>query len=300
SIENSGTALRLAGAEVRSILLEAAAGKLGVAPDTLTVSEGTISAADDRKVTYAELAGAIDLKRDATAKVAPKPVSAHKIGGTPVKRLDIPNKVTGGVAYVQDMRPPGMVHGRVVRPPRYGSKLDSFDEAAVTAMPGVIAVVRDGSFLGVVAEREEQAVKARAALIKSVKWTLGPPLPDPATIHEHLVSLPTEDTVIREKKEPLLASAGAQTIEATYRKPYMSHGSIGPSCALARLDEGVMTVWTHSQGVFPNRARLAEALDMKPSTVRCVHAEGSGCYGHNGADDVALDAALLARATPGR
>jgi CO/xanthine dehydrogenase Mo-binding subunit len=300
SIENSGTALRLAGAEVRSILLDAAAKKLGVATDALTVAEGTISAADGRKVTYAELAQAIDLKRDATAKVAPKPVSAHRLVGTAVKRFDIPNKVTGGAAYVQDIRPAGMLHGRVVRPPRYGSKLESADEAAVRAMPGVVAVVRDGSFLGVVAQREEQAIKARAALIKSAKWTLGPLLPDPATIHEHLMSLPTEDTVISEKQPPMLASAGARTIEATYRKPYMSHGSIGPSCALAHLDGSIMTVWTHSQGVFPNRARLTEALDMKPADVRCVHAEGSGCYGHNGADDVALDAALLARGVPGR
>jgi len=300
SIENSGTALRLAGAEVRSILIDAAAKKLGVAPDTLTVSNGTISGADGRKVTYAELAQAIDLKREATAKVAPKPVSAYKIVGTAEKRFDIPNKVTGGAAYVQDMRPPGMLHGRVVRPPRYGSKLESFDEAGIKAMPGVVAVVRDGSFLGVVAQREEQAIKARAALIGSAKWTLGPALPDPATIHEHLMSLPSEATVISEKQEPLVAGADAKTVEATYRKPYMSHGSIGPSCALARLDEGIITVWTHSQGVFPNRARLAEALDMKPSDIRCVHAEGSGCYGHNGADDVALDAALLARAVPNR
>jgi CO/xanthine dehydrogenase Mo-binding subunit len=300
SIEYSGTALRLAGAEVRAILLDAAAKKLGVAPDTLTVSDGTIGAADGRKVTYGELAAAIDLKRDATAKVAPKPVSAHKIVGTAVKRFDIPAKVTGGAAYVQDMRPPGMLHGRVVRPPRYGSKLESFDEAAAKAMPGVVAVVRDGSFLGVVAEREEQAVKARAALIKSAKWALGPPLPDPATIHEHLMSLPSEAKVISEKQEPLLASANAKTIEATYRKPYMSHGSIGPSCALAELKDGKMTVWTHSQGVFPNRAKLAEALGMKPADVREIHTEGSGCYGHNGADDVALDAALLARGAPGR
>ncbi len=300
SIEYSGTALRLAGAEVRAILLDAAAKKLAVAPDTLTVSDGTISAADGRKVTYAELASAIDLKRDATAKFPPRPVAQHRIVGTAVKRFDIPNKVTGGAAYVQDMRPPGMLHGRVVRPPRYGSALESFDEAAVKAMSGVVAVVRDGSFLGVVAEREEQAIKARAALIKSAKWTLGPPLPDPATIHEHLMSLPSEATVISDKQEPLLASASATTIEATYRKPYMSHGSIGPSCALAHLAQGVITVWTHSQGVFPNRARLAEALDMKPGQIRCVHTEGSGCYGHNGADDVALDAALLARATPGR
>ena len=314
SIEFSGTALRLAGAEVRSILIDAAAKKLGVAADTLKVSQGTIGGADGRKVTYGELAGAVDLKREATAKVAPKPPAAHMIVGTSVARFDIPNKVTGGAAYVQDMRLAGMLHGRVVRPPRYGSKLDSVDEAAAKALPGVVAVVRDGSFLGVVAEREEQAIKARAALAGSAKWTLGPPLPDPAKLYDHLLSLPAEATVVSEKQPAALAAApagavplvaavpsvAAKVLEATYHKPYTAHGSIGPSCALAELKDGKMTVWTHSQGVFPNRAHLAPALGMKPEDVRCIHAEGSGCYGHNGADDVALDAALLARSAPGR
>src|SRR5262249_32152313 len=157
SIENSGTALRLAGAEVRAILIEAAAKKLGVAPDTLIVSNGTISGADGRRATEAELAKEIDLKREATAKVPPKPVSTYKIVGTSEKRFDIPAKVTGGAAYVQDMRPPGMLHGRVVRPPRYGSKLESFDEAGVKAMPGVGAGARGGSFPRVRAERAGQA-----------------------------------------------------------------------------------------------------------------------------------------------
>ncbi len=306
SVEYSGTALRFAGAEVRAILLDAAGKKLGVAPDTLTVAAGTISAADGRKVTYGELAGAVDLKREATAKFPPKPPKAHTIVGTSAKRFDIPGKVTGGVAYVQDMRPPGMLHGRVVRPPRYGSKLDSVDEAAAKAMPGVVAVVRDGSFLGVIAAREEQAIAARAALIKSAKWTLGPALPDPAKIHEYLMSLPTEDTVISDKHAPALAEVptgaqvNAQILEATYRRPYMAHASIGPSCALAHFVDGKLTVWNHSQGVFPNRARIAESLGMKVGDVREIHADGSGCYGHNGADDVALDAALLARAVPGK
>jgi nicotinate dehydrogenase subunit B len=302
SIERSGTAVRFAGAEVRAILLDAAAKKLGVGPDKLTVADGTISAADGRKVTYGEIAGAIDLKREATAKFPPKPAKQHTIVGTSARRLDIPAKVTGGVAYVQDMRPPGMLHGRVVRPPRYGSKLDSVDEASAKAMPGVVAVVRDGSFLGVVAAREEQAIAARAALMKSAKWTLGPPLPDPAKIHEYLRSLPSEDKVISEKGEAVLASvpAGAQVMEAAYHRPYMAHASIGPSCALAHMVDGKLTVWNHSQGVFPNRARLAEALGMKVADIREVHADGSGCYGHNGADDVVLDAALLARAVPGK
>ena len=165
-------------------------------------------------------------------------------------------------------------------------------------MPGVIKVVRDGSFLGVVAEREEQAIKAREALAKAAKWKLGPELPDPANIHAHLKSLPSKDEVIGVKQAPALAAANARTLEATYTKPYLAHGSIGPSCAMATFLNGRMIVWTHSQGVFPLRNELVKALKMPAKDIRCIHVEGSGCYGQNGADDVALDAALLARAVP--
>jgi CO/xanthine dehydrogenase Mo-binding subunit len=297
SIEYGGTALRLASAEVRGILLDLAAKHLGVATDTLTVVDGTIRS-DGRKVGYGELAAEVDLHREATAKIAPKPPAAHKIVGKSIPRFDIPNKVTGGVAYVQDMRLPGMVHGRIVRPPRPGSKLDNVDEAAVKSMPGVIAVVRDGSFLGVVAEREEQAIKARQALINSAKWTLGPELPDPAKIYDVLLALPAEDNVISDKQAPM--PENAKEIEATYRKAYMAHASIGPSCALAEFKDSKMTVWTHSQGVFPLRNHLSLGLKLPIADIRCIHAEGSGCYGHNGADDVGLDAALLARAVAPR
>jgi nicotinate dehydrogenase subunit B len=298
SVENSGTALRMAGAEVHALLVELAAKRLGVAADELTVADGVISAPDGRKIGYGELVADLDLGREATAKSPPKPASSHKIVGKPIARFDIPPKVTGGAAYVQDLRPPGMAHGRVVRPPRYGSKLASVDEAAVKAMPGVIAVVRDGSFLGVVAEREEQAIKGREALRESAKWTLGPELPDPSRIFEVIKSLPSKDATIGVKQAAV--PADVRTFEAVYTKPYLAHASIGPSCSVAELKDGTMTVWTHSQGVFPLRAELVKALKMPAAAVRCVHAEGSGCYGHNGADDVALDAALLARAVPGR
>ncbi len=299
SIENSGLALRMAGAEVRAILVDLAAKKLGAAADTLKVANGTITAADGRKVSYGELAAEVDLKREASAKVAPKPVASHKIVGQSIPRLDIPKKVFGGAIYVQDMRPAGMVHGRVVRPPRAGSTLESIDEAVVKALPGVIAVVRDGSFIGVVAEREEQAVKAREVLAKSAKWKPGPELPDPATIYAHLKTLPSIDQVIGVKQSAVLAAA-PRTFEATYTKPYQAHASIGPSAALAELRDGRMTVWTHSQGVFPLRAEMVKALKMPAAQIRCIHVEGSGCYGHNGADDVAVDAALLARGVPGK
>ena len=296
SIENSGTALRMACAEARAILIDLAAKRLGVAADQLKVADGVVSAPDGRKIGYGELNP--DLNREATAKVTPKPLASHKIVGKSIARFDIPAKVTGGLVYVQDMRPAGMLHGRVIRPPRYGSKLDSADEAAAKAMPGVIAVVRDGSFLGVVAEREEQAIKAREALRQSAKWTLGPELPDPARIFEVIKSLPSKDATIGVKQGA--APADARTFEAVYTKPYMSHGSIGPSCSVAEFKDERMTVWTHSQGVFPLRAELVKVLKMPATAIRCVHVEGSGCYGHNGADDVAADAALLARAVPGR
>ena len=297
SVENSGTALRMAGAEVRAILIDLAAKRLGVGTEQLTVTDGVIAAPDGRKVSYSELAST-DFNREAGAKTAPKPVASHKIVGKSIPRFDIPKKVTGGAAYVQDIRLPGMVHGRVVRPPRYGSTLASVDETAVKAMPGVIAVVRDGSFLGVVAEREEQAVKAREALARSAKWTPGPELPDPARIFDVIKSLPSDDSTIGVKQGSV--PANARSFEAVYTKPYMAHASIGPSCAVAEFKDGKVTVWTHSQGVFPLRAELVKALKLPASAVRCIHTEGSGCYGHNGADDVAVDAALMARALPGR
>src|SRR5262249_39901965 len=198
-----------------------------------------------------------------------------KIVGKSISRFDIPGKVTGGAAFVQDVGLGGMRQGGVVGPPRYGSKLDSVDEAAAKAMPGVVAVVRDSSFLGVVAEREEQAIRARAALLKSAKWTLGPELPDPARLFDVIKSLPSKDATIGVKEGA--APANARIFEAVYTKPYMSHASIGPSCSVAEFKDGKMTVWTHSQGVFPLRAELAKALKVPIAALRCVHAEGSGC-----------------------
>ena len=298
SVENSGTALRLAAAVVRAMLIELAAKRLETT-DQLSVADGVISAANGKKVTYGELASTADLHREATASVKPKPAGTHKIVGRSIPRIDIPGKVTGKATYVQDIRMPGMVHGRVVRPPMYGATLKSIDDAKTKAIPGVIAVVRDGSFLGVIAAREEQAVKAREVLAASAQWTPGPDLPDPARIFAHLKSLPAKDEVIGVKQAPTLASA-PKVLEAAYTKPYMAHASIGPSAAVAEFKDGKVTVWTHSQGVFPVRAEIAKAMKMQPADVRCVHTEGSGCYGHNGADDVALDAALLARAVPGK
>ncbi len=296
TIEMSGTALRLAGAEVRAILLDLAAKRLGIPADQLGVRDGVISTPDGRHVGYGELAGAVDLHHEASAKVAPRRPETRKIVGKSVPRFDIPRKVTGGLAYVQDIRLPGMLHGRVVRPPRYGAKLGSFNKIA--GPDNVVAVVRDGSFLGVIAEREEQAIKARSFLTENTNWTGGSELPDEAGLSAHLMSMPAKEMVVNEKQGAI--PAGARMLEATYTRPYIMHGSIGPSCAVAQFKDGKLTVWSHTQGVFPLRTDLARVLKLDASAIRCIHAEGSGCYGHNGADDVALDAALLARAVPGR
>jgi nicotinate dehydrogenase subunit B len=303
SVENSGTALRFACAEVRGMLLAAAAQKLNVAVDKLSVADGAISASPVR-LTYWDLAKDLNLKREATAVAKPKAPSQHKVIGKSLPRRDFPAKVTGGAAYVQDMRLPGMVFGRVVRPPSYRAQLVSVDEAAVKAMPGVVAVMRDGNFLAVAAEREEHAIKAAAAMRASAKWTETPDLPPGgnggAALYDHLKKMPSRDSVIKTVTPATVSGGKVTTVEAEYTRPFQAHGSIGPSCAVAQLKDGKYQVWTHSQGVFPLRTDLAKALRTTEANVTCTHVEGSGCYGHNGADDVACDAALLARATNGR
>lgn len=302
SIEYSGIALRYACAEVRSLLLAAAAARLGTPADSLSISDGTISTAG-KNVTYWTLSGEVSLAREAGAKVPPKPATLHRIIGQSVPRRDIPGKVTGGVAYVQDMRLPGMLFGRVVRPPAPRAKLLSLDLAAIRALPGVVAVLRDGNFLAVAAEREEQAIRARAAMMEAARWELANDLPPNGTngsaLYAHLKSARSVDNAISSKTS-LAPPAAVKTLSAEFTKPYMAHASIGPSCAVAQWNGSQMKVWTHSQGVFPLRTDLVKALKLPAHDVLVMHREGSGCYGHNGADDVALDAALLARAVKDR
>jgi CO/xanthine dehydrogenase Mo-binding subunit len=300
SMQDSGTALRFASAEARDILLQLAAAKLGSPAADLRVHDGTITAANGARATYWELTSAGIFKREASAKVKPKPSSQHRLIGQDMPRRDIPAKVTGGAAYVQDMRLPGMLFGRVVRPASPRARLVSVDEAAVKKMPGVVAVVRDGSFLAVAAKREEQAIAAREALKKSARWEEQADLPPSgAKLFEHMKTMRAQDTVLGVKTDAAAAASGVKTLEAHYTRPFQSHGSIGPSCAVAQLQNGKLHVWSHSQGVYPLRGDLAKALRMPAADITVSHREGAGCYGHNGADDVALDAALLARATGG-
>jgi Aerobic-type carbon monoxide dehydrogenase, large subunit CoxL/CutL homologs len=298
SMQDCGTAILNAAAQVRGILIELAATRLNLPAERLKARQGTVVANDGRSVRYGELLTGQDLHRPAQPTSPLKDPKSFVVIGKPMQRVDIPGKLTGKPAYVQDMRPNGMLQARVVRPPSYGARLTQLDAGAVETMPGVIKVVRDGSFLAVAAQGEFQAIDAMQALSALAKWEQGPVLPEQATIYDTIRQLPSNDTTILDKGTP--GQQGAHTVRATYHRPYQLHGSIGPSCVLAIFEADKLTVWTHSQGVYPLRNALADMLHMPQQQVHCIHVEGSGCYGHNAADDVAADAALIARAIPGR
>ena len=299
SMQDSGAAIRHAAAEVRAILLDLAAGRLGVPAESLDARDGAVVAADGRRIGFGELVRDLDLNVESRPDAKGRDPASHTVVGRSTPRLDIPAKVTGAPAYVQDMRPAGALHARVVRPPSYGATLRSVDEAVVRAMPGVVAVVRDGNFLAVVAETEHGAITAMSALAGRATWTESPTLPERSRLFDALDALPADEHTILNRGEGA-APAGPAAVDLTFRRHYQLHGSIGPSCALALFDGADLTVWSHAQGMFPLRAAIAEMLGLPPDRVRCIHAEGAGCYGHNGADDAAADAALVARAVPGR
>jgi nicotinate dehydrogenase subunit B len=297
SMQDSGTAIQNAAAQVRALLVAEAARRLDLQAESLRTENGAVIAPDGQRLSYGDLVAHDMLHVEAQPVSKLKDPATYKVMGQPVPRVDIPAKVTGGAAYIQDMRLPGMVHARVVRPPSYGAQLAECDAAAGEKLPGVVKVIRDGNFLAVVAKQEFQAIKAMAALSAAAKWKETASLPKQDDLPRVLMSLPSQDKTIFQANNP--AVTGQKTLEATYTRPYQAHGSIGPSCAVAQFADGTMTVWTHTQGVYPDRAGIAEMLRVPPASVRCIHVEGSGCYGHNGADDAAADAALIARELPG-
>ena len=298
SMQDSGTAILNAAAQVRGLLRDAAAVEFGVAAETLSTADGSVRAPDGRSIGYGPLAAKLNLHVEASPTSPLKDPATYHVMGTPMPRIDIPAKVTGGAAFIQDIRLPGMLHARAIRQPSVGAKLLAFDTGPIERMPGVVKVVREGSYLAVVAEKEWQAIKAMRALTAAAKWEETATLPDEATVLDTLRALPARDIPILTWKAD--AGAPVKRLKARYTRPYLMHGAIGPSCALAQLVDGKMTVWTHTQGVYPLRSALADLLRMPPEQVHCIHVQGSGCYGHNAADDVAGDAVLIARAVPGR
>jgi len=293
TIQIAGAALRHAAAEARLALLEMAAARLDCEPDELIVQAGMISVRRDpaRTITYGELMGGRHFNRPISETAPLKRPETYRVVGQSAPRVDLPRKFTGQPSFVQDLRLPGMWHGRVVRPPGPGAALASLDENSVTEAQ----VVRLGNFVGVVAEREEQAVRAAEQL--KVTWQETSRLPPMSSVFDDLRRQPTTDQVVVESGEVETAFTGALThVQATYTHPFQAHASLGPACAVADFSDGELTVWCSSQGVYALRSALADLLKLPLDKVRVIHQEGAGCYGHNGFDDAAADAALLSRA----
>lgn len=309
SMEEAGNAVRAASATARRHLLSLAADSLGVDVSTLEISDGLIqSRGTNLSVTYQELAGDQLFGIDVDPEAPVKDPASYGVVGKPTITRGLTEIVAGQAHFVQDMKMPGMLHARIVRPPHYKARLKSLDDAAAKRVTDDgCELVRDGSFIAVASADEFAAVKAAERLFESSDWDLGDGL-EPQDVYERLVSnervsLPVFDGVPqKEAVEPLASppEEASATLNARYEKPYLMHGSIGPSAAVALAEGDKLTVWSHSQGVYVLRASLSEALGMEVEDLTVIHVPGSGCYGHNGADDAAVDAALIALALPGK
>ncbi|RDH77800.1 xanthine dehydrogenase family protein molybdopterin-binding subunit [Mycolicibacterium moriokaense] len=298
SIQQSGAALREVSAEARDLYLAIAAEKLAVPKEDLVVEDGRITSADGTATSYWELADEAVLDRPASGNAKPRPESDYRVVGTDVERIDLPDKLFGRPRYVHDLHFDGMVYGRVVRPPSRGATLAALDTQPTLALPGVVTVLHDGDFVGVVAEREELALRASERLRSDAAWTETAALPDDDDLPRFLAEAHSDTTVLTSGSPAAVATHRSSS--ATYHRPFIAHGSIAPSCAVALADTDGLQIWSHSQSVYNLRREIARELGVDTDDVVVRHVEGAGCYGHNGADDAAMDAALLALAVPGR
>jgi CO/xanthine dehydrogenase Mo-binding subunit len=299
SVQHSGRAIRHACAEIRQIFISAAAERLGVATDVLDINDGTISGPGNVSTSYWELAAEVSLDRDATPGAEAKSASRRTLAGHSVQRLDIPDKVFAKPRFIHDFALPGMLHGRVLRSELSHATRIALNEDAARQLDGLVAIVRDGNFAGVVSQTEGGAELALAALRKGAEWRSRETLPNEDSLADWLKGQPSELTVIA-SKTAASQPAKARTIKRQYTRPYIAHGSIAPSLAIAQWTGDLVQVWTHSQGVYLLRADLALVLQLPVENITVEHMEGAGCYGHNAADDVALDAVLLAKSAGGR
>ena len=303
TIQISAVPLRNAAAQARQFLIARAAERLELPVEELLVEDGLIHGNDNRSVSYGELIAGETIRLELTNDVEVKAVDAYSIVGQSVPRVDLPAKATGGLVYVHDVRVPGMLHGRVVRPPYagvdagafVGTSLITVDEASVRDIPGLVTVVRIGDFVGVVAEREENAVKAAAQL--KISWKPTPTLPDLKDVATALRANPsTPRTLIDKGDVDAAIAAAAKPMPRTYIWPYQMHASIGPSCAVADVQEGHIRVWSGTQNPHLLRDDVALLLKRPEHDIEVIRMEAAGCYGRNCADDVSADAVLLSRA----
>ena len=300
SIQFGGVALRVACAEVRLLVLEQAAATLGVPLDDLAIHDGTITRrGEPTPHDYWTITWAVDLTQPATGRARRKAVDTYTIVGHSAQRVDLAAKVFGEPVFVHDMAVDGMLHARVIRQPTRDATLAEVDEAAIRRhASGPVELVRHGDFLAVVAESETVAEAAAGSAGDHVRWHGVERLSPSQEDARWLLQRPSIDRVIGPPASG--PAAGLTTHEATYSRGYVAHASVAPSCALAVFREGRLQVWTHSQGVYQLRAALARMLKLEPAAISVKHVQGPGCYGHNGADDAAADAAVIAMRMPGK
>jgi CO/xanthine dehydrogenase Mo-binding subunit len=289
--------LAQAAATAREALLQLASKHFGVPTDQLAAADGVVTSQTDssKRVGYGELVGGRKFRITLSSTAKRRNPRDWKVLGTSVPRVDIPSFVTGQFEYVHNVRVPGMVHGRVVRPPTVGAKLIAVDEGSVRDVPGLVKVVVKQDFVGVVCEKPWQAVQAASRL--KVRWTAGVSLPPHATFHDYLRNQrPTRDTLAVDSQDvDQRLSQAAEVVKATYLYPYQMHGSIGSSCAVADVEGERATIWSATQSVHPLKSGVAMLLGLPAANVRVIFRMGSGCYGINGADTVSYDAALLSQ-----
>lgn len=296
SIETGGRAVRLAASAVRAIVLAEAAKLLQAPPESLAVEQGRIIVSGrETDLTYWSLAPSIDLEAQVLDHARPKEPAERRLVGTSMPRIDLKAKAAGA-GFIHDIELPGMLHGRVLDPPASGRRLEAFDEAALKAAFPSVQVVRDGSFVGVIAEREDVAVRAIERARRLATWSEG--FQVPALMREAIAADSAEPEIVVEKGD--VTAAEGRTITTEIERPYIAHASIAPSCAIATWRDDTLEIRSHSQAVHDMRAPLAKALGIDAGNVVVIHAAGAGTYGHSGQDDVAYEAALLARTVPGR
>lgn len=296
SIEVSGRSVRLVTAEFRARVLDRLAQRLNCNPGEITVEDGAFRRGDaPTGHDYWNFTTQDDFARDIEGNATPKPPSAYRVVGQPIPRRDLPAKVMGA-AFIHDMVRPDLLHARILRQPGRGATLAALNEAAVRhAAGGEVRILRVGNFVAFVGADETMVQRAAAAAPLHATWENVPHITPDMQEAAWLVGQQSNDRVLYDETPP--ATAGT-VVQASYSRPYVAHASMAPSCALAEFRNGRLEIWSHTQGVYPLRASLANVLGMQPDNITVHHAHGAGCYGHNGADDVAVDAAVIAREIP--
>ena len=297
TIQVGGDNIRRAAAEARQALLELASVRLVVPFTSLTQSDGNIFTVGDpsKLISYGDLIGDQQFDRTISDQTPLKDPSLYTVVGQSIPRVDLPDKIFGQPSYVSDLRLPNMLHGRTVHPPANGATLATMDPTSVSGIADLVKVVQNGSFVGVVARSEWGAIQAATQL--KVTWNAPSLLPDQSQLSEFLRQQQTSDRQLVNTGDVDAALSNAATVlQASYSQPYQSHVSIGPSCAVADVQATQATVYSSTQGVYPLRGAIAQLLGMSADSVRVIHMDGSGCYGHNGFDDAAGEAALLSQA----